>query len=93
MTAIDFELNDLPTDITLDRLIDEADSVEGAALKLMDRIAVSFFWIGGLVYRLHATKAHIKAGYEDNPKGFVQYMQDAIGLSRRKIGQFGLNPT
>ncbi len=84
MTAIDFKYSDLPTDIRLDRLIDEADSVEGAAVKLMDQIAVSFFWIGGLVYRLHATKAHLKAGFKDSPAGFIEYMQDKVGLSRRK---------
>ncbi len=86
MTAIAPELHlaDLPDDPELNRLIEHAGGAEKAAHKLVDRIAVSFFWIGGLVFRLHTTKAHVRAGYSDTPSGFVKYMEDTIGLSRRK---------
>ncbi len=86
MTAIALELDlaDLQYDAELNSLIEQAGGAEKAALKLVDKIAVSFFWIGGLVFRLHTTKAHVRAGYSDTPSGFVKYMQDTIGLSRRK---------
>ena len=83
MIAPDF-VTSLPPDPKLSRLIQEAGGAENAALRLMDKVAVSFYWIGGLVYVLHRMNAHLRAGYPDSPKGFVTYMCDVYGLSRRK---------
>jgi len=64
----------------LNKLIQQYGSVENAALALIEQIGTSYFYLGGLLVRLHQDNAHSAGGYPESKRGFSAYVLELFDL-------------